>query len=127
MVAVLKGAKCEVKFKILSDYIHRHPVNLERYNDFICAVTEDGKLLIEKKFSTNGVKTSTNIVDGIPYIITVVFNSEDTKDLSLNPASEERQRTLELFGIGINDAVTRFLITDFNLEGSGYYVRRNRS
>ena len=46
--------------------------------------------------------------------------------MTLNPSYEERIRNLELFGIMKNEEVTRFLITEFYLEGSGYYVHRNR-
>jgi hypothetical protein len=48
---------------------------------------------------------------------------DDTQSLSINPANEERVRTLELFGIDQNRKVVRFIKTEFYLEGSGYYVR----
>ena len=127
MVAILKGAKCSIKIKVYDDNIRRHPIDLNKYTDFICAVMEDGKLLIEKKFSTNGIKTTSDLHQVNPYIVTIYFDPDDTNHLSLNPQDEERMRTLEVFGIGANDVWDRFVITDFNLEGSGYHVHRNRT
>lgn len=127
MVSILKGAKCAIKIKVYNDFYLRRPIDLTKYSDIICAVMENGKLLIEKKSSLNSIKISSNL-DKVPsYIITIYFDPDDTKDLSLNPQAEERMRTLEVFGIGANDVWDRFVETDFYLEGSGYHVHRNRT
>jgi hypothetical protein len=125
---LIKGTDQTVKFKIYDNITDRNPVDLSRFNEFICAVTEDyGRLIIEKKFSTNDIKIYTdNEAIANPYIIEVQFKKEDTQYTSLNPSDEERLRSLELFGIDVNEQVVRFLKTDFYLEGSGYYVYRNR-
>lgn len=124
---LIKGTEAVVKFKVYDDIVKRNPIDLTIFNEFICAITENyGRLIIEKKFSTNDIKIISDI-EGLPaYIIQIFFKKEDTQYTSLNPSYEERQRTLELFGIDVNEKVTRFLITDFHLEGSGYYVHRNR-
>lgn len=125
---LIKGTDQSVKFKIYDDIVSRNAIDLSRFTEFICAVTEDyGRLIIEKKFSTNDIKIYTDIeAIANPYIIEVQFKKEDTQYTSLNPSNEERQRSLELFGIDVNEQVIRFLKTDFYLEGSGYYVHRNR-
>ena len=125
---LIKGTDSTVKFKIYDNIIKRNPVDLTIYNEFICAITEgQGQLLIEKKFSTNDISATTDLPDNYPaYILSVKFKKADTQYLTLNPADEERRRTIELFGITVNEEVTRFVIEDFYLEGSGYYVHRNR-
>ena len=124
---LIKGTDCSVKFRVYDDIIARIPINISDYNEIICAVTENyGRLLIEKKFSLNHINKLSDDKAEYPYIIQVMFTKEDTQFLSVNPSYEERQRTLELFGIDVNEQVTRFLTTDFYLEGSGYYVHRNR-
>ena len=126
-VVIRKGTSSTVKFKIYRDVIKRTPINLTNYNEFICAVTENGRLLIEKKYSKNEVYCISDVENVAPYILTVQFVKEDTENMTLNPRDEERQRTLEIFGITCNNEVVCFLATNFNLEGSGYYVRRDRA
>lgn len=125
---LIKGTDSVVKFRIYDDIVKRNPIDLSNFTEFVCAVTEDyGRCLIEKKFSTNDIKIYSDNVDLFaPYIIEVQFKKSDTEYLSINPSYEERLRTLELFGINVNEQVTRFIKTDFYLEGSGYYVHRNR-
>lgn len=124
---LIKGTDASVKFKIYNNMVDRTPIDLSRFNEFICAVTEDyGRCLIEKKFSTNEIKVYSDNEFLAPYILEVMFKKEDTQYLSINPSHEERQRSLELFGIDINEQVTRFTVENFYLEGSGYYVHRNR-
>lgn len=127
MVSVIKGTNCKIKFRVYDNFQTRNPIDLTLYNEFICAVTEDGRLLIEKKFSTNDISILLEGETAYPFIIQVNIKKEDTEFLSINPSTEEKMRTLELFGINVNESVTRFMITDFYLEGSGYYVRRNRN
>ena len=55
IIQITKGTDCKVKFKIYRDYVKREPIDLSNYIDLICVVTEQENLLIEKKFSTNGI------------------------------------------------------------------------
>ena len=126
-VVIRKGVTCLVKFKIYSDPIRRVPINLNSFNEFICAITENGRLLIEKKYTKNAIIPYSDMENQPPYILAVNFDKEDTHGLSLNPQNEERQRTIEIFGLSANDEVTCFIATNFYLEGSGYYVRRDRA
>jgi hypothetical protein len=125
---LIKGTDKSVRFKVYDNILQKNPIDLTVYNEFICAVTEGyGTVLIEKKFSTNDIKVFSDNPDKYSnYIIEVKFKKEDTANMTLNPSYEERIRNLELFGIMKNEEVTRFLITEFYLEGSGYYVHRNR-
>lgn len=127
MVSIVKNTNSQIKFKIYDDFQTRNPVDLSVYHEFICAVTENGQLILEKKFSTNDILIINDGNAEFPYIVQVNIKKEDTQNVSINPSTEERIRTLELFGVSINEVVTRFLVTDFYLEGSGYYVRRNRN
>ena len=126
-VKIRKGVTCLVKFKIYQDAIRRVPVDLNKYNEFICAITENGRLLIEKRYTKNAIVPYSDMEKIPPYILAVNFDKEDTENLSLNPQGEERQRTIEIFGLSANDEVICFIATNFYLEGSGYYVRRDRA
>jgi len=124
---IIKGTDSSVKFKIYDNIIDRNPIDLSVFNEFICAVTDNGMLIIEKKFSTNDMTITSSDPDRFaPYIVNVKFKKEDTQYLSTNPSYEEKIRTVELFGITVNEEVTRFISDNFYLEGSGYYVHRNR-
>ena len=124
IVDIVKNTKVNVKFKIFDSYETLIPVDLSNgYIDFICAITENGRLLIEKKYSTNDIDIITDSISYKPYIICVKFNPEDTVNLNINPINEERQRVLELFSVDNNRKSFRLIKTDFYLEGSGYYVR----
>ena len=122
-VSIIKNTDTSIKFKIYDDYILKNPIDLSSYIDLIFAITEDGRLIIEKKYSENGINISTDLSSGIQYIATVSINKKDTEFVAINPSKEERIRTLELFGIDNTRKVVRFLITEFYLEGSGYYVK----
>lgn len=122
VVSIVKNTDTAIQFKIYDDYMTKNPIDLSIYIDLICAITESGRLVLEKKYSLNGVSISTNLSSGIQYIASVAITKEDTKNIAINPANEERIRTLELFGIDKNRKTVRFIKTDFYLEGSGYYV-----
>jgi hypothetical protein len=122
-VSITKATDTSIKFRVYDDYMLKNPIELSRYIDIICAITEDGRLLLEKKYSQNAFQLSSDLTSGIQYIATLSVTKDDTQSLSINPANEERVRTLELFGIDQNRKVVRFIKTEFYLEGSGYYVR----
>jgi hypothetical protein len=122
-ISIVKSTDTNIKFKIYDDYLTKNPVDLSIYIDIICAITERGRLLIEKKYSENGIYISTDLSSGINYIATVKIDKKDSESISINPSYEEKVRTLELFGIDKNRKVVRFIDIDFYLEGSGYYVR----
>lgn len=126
-ISIVKSTKCEIKFKVYEDVYKKQPVNLSKYIDFVCSVTDNGRLLIEKKFSTNDILIVTDNDKYSPYIILVNFKPSDTENLNINPPTEEKRRTIEIFGINSKLEPERFLIADFYLEGSGHYVYRNRN
>ena len=124
IIQITKGTDCKVKFKIYRDYVKREPIDLSNYIDLICVVTEQENLLIEKKFSTNGIMIDyDNNQNQIKNTVTVLFNPEDTKQLKPNPAHEDRIRLIEVFGIDNNKKITRFYHGPFYIEGSRYKVR----
>lgn len=124
IVTIKKGVLTNIKFRIYDDYTTLNPVDLTIYRDFICAITEDGRTLIEKKYSTNDIKiiSDSSLITNL-YILSVKFKPQDTINLNINPPSEERMRTLEIFAIDKNDNAISIITTQFYLEGSGYYVR----
>ena len=123
-VIINKATKTNVKFKIFDDYTSLNPINLlDIYVEFVCAITDQGRLLLEKRFSTNDIDIITDMTSYLPYIVNVKFTKEDTINLNINPSDEERIRILELFAIDINRQPTLLIKTNFYLEGTGYYVR----
>lgn len=124
---IIKGTDCSAKFKVYNSIERKKPVDLTGYVEFICAITEHGRVLIEKKFSTNDMKVYSDLQNVPAYIVEVKFRKEDTANLMINPSDEERIRTVELFGIDSTNQTVRFTQEIFYLEGSGYYVRRNRN
>jgi hypothetical protein len=121
-VTLNKATDQFIIFKIYDDYMSKNPVDLTSYIDIICAITEDGRLLLEKKYSENAFQFSTDLSSGTLYIATLSIAKKDTESLTINPQYEERTRYIELFGIDKNRKVVRFIKTEFYLEGSGYYV-----
>ena len=122
-LSIVKKTDAKIQFKIYDDYMTKNPIDLSIYMDLILAITEDGRLLLEKKYSENSIDLSSDLTSGTLYTATVRVNAQDTFSLNINPSNEERVRTLEFFGIDNNRKVTRFIKTEFYLEGSGYYVR----
>lgn len=122
-VILIKGIDQSIKFKVYDDYMAKNAIELTAFIDIICAVTENGRLILEKKYSENTISFSTDLTSGIQYIATLLIKKEDTISMPVNPPNEERVRTLELFGIDKTRKIVRFIKTEFYLEGSGYYVR----
>lgn len=118
MVKIVKKTKCDIKYSIYDDYMTKVPVNLNECVDFVCAVTERGRLLIEKRMSTNEIKLGGDWHN----VITVMFKPKDTENLFVNPSDEELVRTIELFAVYSDRAPVRLRVDNFFLEGSGYYV-----
>jgi len=124
-VQITKGVDINVRFKIYDDYILRTPVDLTQYIDLVCAITDRGHLLIEKKMSKNGITIETEINGTVQNVMVVNFTVKDTIRLRPNPVTEEKSRTIEIFGIDRNNKITRFAIGAFYLDGSGYYVNED--
>ena len=117
-ISIVKKTDAKIQFKIYDDYMTKNPIDLSIYMDLILAITEDGRLLLEKKYSENSIDLSSDLTSGTLYTATVRVNAQDTFSLNINPSNEERVRTLEFFGIDNNRKVTRFIKTEFYLEGS---------
>ena len=98
MISIHKGTKAIVKMAIYYNYATRIPVDLNQYLDFVCAIIDDGRLLIEKKFTTNGILKE-KLGDAYN-VVKIVFMPEDTINMNINPSSEERLRDIEIYGIG---------------------------
>ena len=120
-IKINKGINTEIRFKIYKSYIPRIPINLEDYIELICAITDEGRLLIEKRLSTNSISVKSERDNARPNIMIVEFEAEDTRRLKINPSNEEKLRTLEIFGIKKDRTIVRFEVYGFYLEGSGYY------
>ena len=95
------------------------PLDLSGYVDFRCVVSDrDGvspRILIDKSYSKNGIKK-----DG--HILRIQLMPEDTLGMFINPRREEKRRIFEIFGIMGNGSPRLFVVTEFYLEGSAYYV-----
>jgi hypothetical protein len=117
-VSIIKGTRAKVKFKIYTGTLfNKTTTDLTHFTDFICSITDNGRLLLEKRLSKNGIKIENGKV-------VVIFEPSDTINLFVNPKYEEKWRTLELSGIHKNNSPERFVVTEFYLEGCGHYVSR---
>ena len=123
MISIHKSTRREIKLSFYDNYTSRLPIDLSIYIDFVCAIIEEGRLLIEKRYSTNGI----NLIQSDDYSynskLSIVINPEDTQDLGINPMDEERQRIFEVYGIDKNGKPVMIYRDMFYLEGSGYYVK----
>lgn len=120
-ISVIKNTDCTLKFKCFDTFLSKKPIDLTIFKNFIFAVTESGKLLIEKKLNTNDIFITTELDGYNPYIVNVKFNNMDTKNLSTNPHDEEKVRIYELFAITTDNSVQRLIFGNFYLEPTGYY------
>ena len=124
MIIINKGTRSTVRMAIYNNYTIRTPINLSQFLDIICVVLDNGRLLIEKKLSTNQVFTEKFDTYDYDSIIRIVFESKDTIDLNISPSSEERIREFQVVGIDRKTGQPVLIYKDqFYLEGSGYYVK----
>lgn len=122
MISIHKGTKAIVRMAIYDNYSLRTPIDLTQFLDFVCVIVDDGHLLIEKRFTKNGILREK--LGSVYNVLRIVFMPEDTANININPSSEERLRDIEMYGIGKDDGKPVLLYKDqFFLEGSGYYVK----
>lgn len=124
MIVLNKRTDQTMTLRIYDSYKDKNPVDLSNYVDFVCAITEDGRLLIEKKMSTNSILITRENEALPPYTMIIKFKNTDTKNLQINPPDEERIRIFQLFGIDNSGKIDKILEDNFYLQGSGYYVSR---
>ena len=124
MISIHKSTRREIKLSFYDNYTSKLPIDLlSIYLDFVCAVVEDGRVLIEKRYSTNGINTLKSDDFDFHNKLLVTINPEDTEYLGINPMDEERQRLFEVYGIDKNGKPVMIYRDMFYLEGSGYYVK----
>lgn len=123
MISIHKSTRREIKLSFYDNYSSRTPIDLSIYIDFVCAVIENGRVLIEKRYSTNGITTIKADDFDFHNKLSIVINPEDTQYLGINPMDEERQRIFEVYGIDKNGKPVMIYRDMFYLEGSGYYVK----
>lgn len=116
MIKINKKTKSTIKCTFYNTIENRDIADLSNYIDFVCAVTQDGRLLIEKKMSRNEIQ----LIDKNK--LKIFITPLDTSFLIINPSYEEIVRKFEIFGISNDRTASLIYKDDFYLEGSGYYV-----
>lgn len=127
MIVINKKTDQSIIVKVYDSYWDKNPIDLSKYVDFISAITDDGRVLIEKKMSLNGIQLLKDENLNISYILKININNNDTKNLTINPPDEERIRLFELFGIDNCGKIDKIYEDSFYIKGTGYYVHWNRS